>query len=195
MSGGRQGKEGNGAMDVLEAIYQRRSVRSFVDRDVPDEVLWQIIEAGTWAPSAGNMQAWEFVVLKDPEARRKAVDTTDAGITTRAGVTTQEWMLAAPVIVVVCYDLKRMTARYGQKGRELLTKLDCMGCVENMLLAATHFGLGSCVAVGFDPAALKQALPIPKEITPFLLVALGYPAHQPGPPHRLSPQDIVRAVI
>ncbi len=182
-------------MDVMEAIYQRRSVRSFVDKDVPDEVLWQIIEAGTWAPSAGNMQAWEFVILKDPGARQKAVDTTDAGITTRAGVTTQEWMLAAPVIVVVCYDLKRMTARYGQKGRDLLTKLDCMGCVENMLLAATHFGLGSCVAVGFDPGALKRVLPIPKEITPFLLVALGYPAHQPGPPHRLSAQDVVRAVI
>jgi nitroreductase len=182
-------------MDVMETIYQRRSVRSFVDKAVPDDVLWQIIEAGTWAPSAGNMQAWEFVVVKDPEARQKVVDTTDAGITARAGVYTQEWMLAAPVIVVVCYDLKRMTARYGQKGRELLTKLDCMGCVENMLLAATHFGLGSCVAVGFDPLLLKETLPIPKEITPFLLVALGYPAHHPQPPHRLSPQDVVRVVI
>ena len=182
-------------MDVMEAIYQRRSVRSFVEKDVPDEVLWQVIEAGTWAPSAGNMQAWEFVVVKDPAARQKVVDTTDAGITTRAGVTTQVWMLEAPVIVVVCYDLKRMTARYGQKGRDLLTKLDCMGCVQNMLLAATHFGLGSCVAVGFDPDALKQTLPIPKEISPFLLVALGYPSHQPGPPYRLPPQDVVRAVI
>jgi nitroreductase len=182
-------------MDVMQAIHQRRSVRSFVDKAVPDDVLWQIIEAGTWAPSAGNMQAWEFVVVKDPEARRKVVDTTDAGITTRAGVLTQEWMLAAPVIIIVCYDLKRMTARYGQKGRDLLTKLDCMGCVQNMMLAATNLGLGSCVAVGFDSLALKDALPIPREITPFLLVALGYPAHDPQPPHRLSPQDLVRAVF
>lgn len=183
-------------MDVLEAIYQRRSVRTFTDEPVPDELLWQVIEAGTWAASAGNMQAWEFVIAKDPDARRKVVDTTDAGTTARAGVYTQEWMMAAPVIVIVCYDVKRMTARYGPiKGRELLTKLDCMGCVQNMLLAATHLGLGSCVAVGFDPVALKATLPIPKEIEPFLLVPLGYPAYHPQPPFRLPVEDVVRLVI
>jgi len=182
-------------MDVLEAIHQRRSVRSFADKPVPDELVRQIIEAGTWAPSAGNMQAWEFVVVRDREARRKVVDTTDAGSTARAGVNTQEWMMAAPVIVVVCYEVKRMTARYGKKGRELLTLLDCMGCVQNMLLAATHFGLGSCCAVGFDPQALKGALPIPKEITPFLLIALGYPAYHLQPPYRLPVEDVVRLVI
>lgn len=183
-------------MDVLEAIHRRRSVRSFTDEPVPDELVWQIIEAGTWAATAGNMQAWEFVVVKDPEARRKVVDTTGAGTTARGGVYTQEWMMAAPVIVVVCYDVKRMTARYGpKKGRELLTVLDCMGCVQNMMLAATHCGLGSCCAVGFNPQALKEALPVPKEITPFLLVPLGYPAYTPPPPYRLPVEDVVRLVI
>lgn len=183
-------------MDVLEAIHERRSVRSFTDQPVPDELVRQIIEAGTWAPSAGNMQAWEFVVVKDYEARRKVVDTTDAGSTARAGVCTQEWMIAAPVIIVVCYDVKRMTAKYGpEKGRKVLTLLDCMACVQNMLLAATHFGLGSCCVIGFDPRTLKEALPIPKEITPLLLVPLGYPAYHPQPPHRLSFEDVVRLVI
>jgi nitroreductase len=181
-------------MDVLEAIHTRRSVRSFLDKPLPDELLWEIIEAGTWAPSAGSMQAWEFVVVKSVEARRKLVETTTTGTTGRAGVTAQEWLMDAPAIVVVCYDVKRMTARYGQKGRELLTKLDCMGCVENMLLAATHFGLGSCCVVGFDPLALKEALDVPKELTPILLVALGYPAYQPQPPYRLPLDDVVRKV-
>ena len=53
-------------MDVLEAIYQRRSVRSFVDKEVPDEVLLQVIEAGTWAPSAGNMQALSLIHISEP---------------------------------------------------------------------------------------------------------------------------------
>jgi nitroreductase len=182
-------------MDVLEAIHQRRSIRDFLDKPVPDELIWQVIEAGTWAPSAGNMQAWEFVVVKDRQARRKLVDTTDAGITARAGVNTQEWLMEAPAIVVVCYDVKRMGARYGQKGRELMTKLDCMGCVQNMMLAATGLDLGSCCVVGFDPQALKEALPIPKELTPLLLVAMGYPAYHPQPPYRLPPEDVVRLVI
>ena len=182
-------------MDVLEAIHTRRSIREFTAQVVADELVWQIIEAGTWAPSSGNMQAWEFVVVKDPEARRKLVATTDAGIVSRAGVKTQEWILDAPVVVIVCYDVKRMTARYGRKGRELLTHLDCMGCVQNMLLAATHFGLGACPIVGFDPQALKATLPIPAELTPFLLVALGYPQVHPSPPYRLPVEDVVRLVL
>ena len=182
-------------MEVLEAIKKRRSIRKFKDKPVPDELLWQIIETGTWAPSAGNMQAWEFVIVKDPESRRKLVNTTDAGTTARAGVYTQEWILDAPVVIVVCYDVKRMTARYGQKGRELLTKLDCMLCVQNILLAATDFGLGTCCVVGFDPQALVQALDIPKEITPILLIPLGYPDEQPLPPYRLGVDDVVRLVL
>ena len=180
-------------MDVLEAIHRRRSVRSFLDKPVPDDLVKQIVEAGTGAPSAGNMQAWEFVIVR--QARRQVVDCTDAGSTARGGVHTQEWLMSAPVIVVVCYDVKRMTARYGQKGRQLLTVLDCMGCVQNMLLAATYFGLGSCCVVGFDPQKLKQTLPIPKEITPLLLVALGYPAVDPPPPYRLPVEEIVRLEI
>jgi nitroreductase len=182
-------------MDVLEAIRRRRSVRSFVDRPVPDEVVRQIIEAGTWAPSAGNMQAWEFVIVQGDEAERKLVDTTDAGTTARGGVLTQEWIMAAPVVIVVCYELKRMTGRYGQKGRDLLTKLDCMGCVENMILAGVALGLGSCCVVGFDPQALKEALGIPKALTPMLLVPFGYPAYDPPAPYRLPFEDVVRLIL
>lgn len=182
-------------MNVIEAIRQRRSIRSFRDEAVPDELVQSIIEAGTWAPSAGNMQAWEFVIVKDEDAKQKLVSTTDAGTTARAGIETQVWINDAPVVVVVCYDVKRMTARYGTKGRELLTKLDCMGCVQNMLLAATHYGLGSCCVVGFDPEALKHVLDIPKELTPLLLVPLGYADQQPDPPYRLPLEDVVRLVI
>jgi nitroreductase len=182
-------------MDVFEAIAKRRSIRSFTDQLVPDEVLRCILEAGTRAPSAGNMQAWEFVIVKDPAARRLLVDCTDAGNTARGGVYTQEWILQAPVVVVVCYDVKRMTGRYGTKGRTLMTLMDCMLCVENMALAATALGLGSCCVVGFYPDRLKQVLPIPKEITPLLLLPLGYPANEPSETYRLPLEDVVRLVI
>jgi nitroreductase len=182
-------------MDVLEAIHQRRSIRSFTDQPVLEDILRQILEAGTAAPSAGNMQAWEFVIIKDPTARRKLVDTTDAGRTARGGIYTQEWIMQAPVVVVVCYDVKRMTGRYGRKGRTLMTIMDCMLCVENMILAAVHFGLGTCCVVGFSPEKLKELLPIPKEITPVLLVPMGYPAEDPAPPYRLPLDDLIRLTI
>jgi nitroreductase len=141
------------------------------------------------------MQAWEFVVVKSPHEKRKLVETTDAGIVSRGGVNTQTWILDAPVVVVVCYDVKRMTARYGRKGRELLTILDCMACAENMLLAATGLGVGSCPVIGFDPVALKGALPIPAELTPLLLVVLGYSKYAVQPPYRLPIEDVVRLVL
>lgn len=182
-------------MDVLEAIHRRRSVRDFLNQPVPDDVIRQIIEAGTWAPSSGNMQAWEFVIAKSDAARRRVVDTTDAGTTSRGGVHTQEWIMTAPVIIVVCYDVKRMTARYGLKGRQLMTLLDCMGAAENMLLAATGLGVASCCVIGFTPQRLKETLPIPKEITPLLLIPMGYTAVAPLPPHRLAVDDVVRAIL
>ena len=156
----------------------------------------KVLEAGTRAPSAGNMQAWEFVIVKDPAARRKLVDTTDAGVTARCGINTQEWIMQAPVVVVVCYDVKRMTGRYGRKGRTLMTIMDCMLCVENIVLAATHFGLGTCCVVGFDAVRLKAALPIPKEITPLLLVPMGYPSKPPpSAAYRLPVDDLIRLVL
>ena len=182
-------------MDVLEAIHKRRSIRSFTDQSVPMDILYQILEAGICAPSAGNMQPWEFVIIKDPVAKRKLVDTTDAGNTARGGVYTQEWIMQAPVVIVVCYDVKRMAGRYGHKGRTMMTIMDCMLCVENIQLAITHFGLGSCCVIGFDPKHLKEVLPIPKEITPLLLVPLGYPAQTPSAPYRLPLEDVVRLVI
>lgn len=182
-------------MDVLEAIYSRRSIRSFNEQPVPDDLLYQILSAGTRAPSAGNMQAWEFVLVRSEEGKRKLVDTTDAGLTAHGGIHTQEWIMQAPVVVIVCSDLKRMTGRYGQKGRSLMTIMDCMLCVENMLLAATHFGLGTCCVVGFDAEKLKEVLPIPKEIKPLLLIPLGYPTHQPAATYRLPVEDLIRLEI
>ena len=140
------------------------------------------------------MQAWEFIIVQDAEARRKVVDTTSAGATARGGVYTQEWMMTAPVIVIVCYNSKRMRVRYRERG-EKLAMLDCMGCVQNMLLAATQLGLGSCCVIGFDPQILNESLPIPKEITPLLLVPLGYGAYLPRPPYRLPFEDVVRLVV
>ena len=143
------------------------------------------------------MQAWEFVILKDPDARRKLVDTTDNGNTARAGVYTQEWIMQAPVVVVVCYDVKRMTGRYGQKGRNLLTIMDCMLCVENMVLAATHFGLGTCCVVGFDPKQLKDQPANPQGNHPAAAGSAGLPCSRrakapvPDPGERINPAGAV----
>jgi len=58
---------------VLEAIKKRRSVRSYQDKEIPEDVLQQVLEAGRLAPSANNKQHWKFIVVKDEDLRKKLV--------------------------------------------------------------------------------------------------------------------------
>ncbi len=58
-------------MNVLEAIQSRRSVRKWLPKPVPDDLLEKILEAGRWAPSAGNFQPWAFVVIQDPKTKER----------------------------------------------------------------------------------------------------------------------------
>ncbi|BDZ66889.1 hypothetical protein GCM10025860_03370 [Methanobacterium ferruginis] len=60
-------------MDVFEAISQRRSIRKFKDKDVDDTMILQIIQGGIWAPSAGNLQSWEIILVKNPETKKNYV--------------------------------------------------------------------------------------------------------------------------
>lgn len=57
-------------MDVLEAIKGRRSVRAFKSEDVPLEIVEKLIDAARWAPSAGNIQPWEFIIVRKPEIKK-----------------------------------------------------------------------------------------------------------------------------
>jgi len=181
-------------MDVFECIQYRRSIRRFTEQKVTTTEVRRILEAGIAAPSAGNMQAREFVLIETYENRRKVAEVTDTGITARGGVLHQEWIANAPLIVVICYEHKRMAARYGEKGRREMTLLDCMGVAQNMMLAVTALYLGSTCVIGFDPQALKQAIPIPVELTPYLLLPIGHPSEHPDKVFRFKIEEMIRGV-
>lgn len=181
-------------MEVFACMRERRSIRDFTGEGVSDDQLHAILEAGTMAPSAGNMQAREFVIVRSPEARQAVADTTDAGITARGEELTQRWIAHADVIIVICYDPRRMGARYGDKGRGDMSKLDCMGVAQNMMLAVTALGLGSTCVIGFDAHRLSEVLAIPAELTPFLLLPVGRPVGKPQDVYRLDHEELIRFV-
>lgn len=179
-------------MDFFDCVRNRRSIRRFTGEKVTEEELESILQAGIAAPSAGNMQAREFVLLRTDESIAAAASTTDAGGTSRGGVVIQEWVAKADVIVVICYEEKRMAARYGEKGRRVMTQLDCMGVAQNMMLAVTALGLGTTCVIGFDPGKLKNLLPVPPELTPMLMLPIGRPAESPEPVSRLDLEKLIR---
>ncbi len=153
-------------MDALEAIRSRISVRKFDPTPLSRQELYKILDAARWAPSAGNLQCWEFILVEEEE--RKAL-VAEACLN-------QGWIAGAPTVVVVCADTERSALRYGERGKYFYSLLETSAAVENMLVAATSQGIGSCFAAGFDEAELARILDLPAAVTPIAVVPLGYPA-------------------
>lgn len=162
-------------MDLFEAIRGRRSVRRYLPDPVPEGDLRRILEAAIWAPSAGNLQSWEFVVVRDP-ARKEALARAAYG---------QGFVAQAPAVVVVCADRARSASEYGRRGWELYSIQDAAAATQNMLLAAHALGYGSCWVGAFDEGEVSRILGLPPRVRPLAIVPIGRPAEEPEPPPRL----------
>ncbi len=168
--------------DVLDAIRERRSVRRFQSRPVPDATVGRLVEAAVLAPSAGNVQAWHFFVVKDEE-RRKAL---------AAAAHHQLFVAQAPVAVVVCADLPRIANRYGGRGTSLYVFQDTAAAVQNLLLAATAFGLATCWVGSFDEDAVARVVEIDGvNLRPVAVIPVGYPAEEPAQRPRRPIDEVV----
>ena len=167
-------------MNVLEAIKKRRSVRRFLKEDVSDEALTELLDAMRWAPSAGNLQPWEFVVVRDAEVKKSVADASR-----------QDWIAEAPVVVVVCASPDRSSPRYGDRGISLYCLQDTAAATQNLHLAAVEKGLGSCWVGAFDEGGVAQAIGAPRGVRPVAVVPVGRPAETPVPRPRRSLEEIV----
>ena len=152
------------ANPTLDALYARRSVRNYQARPVERKKLVTLLEAAMAAPSACNIQPWEFIVVTEPE-RVAAIKET----ITKWG----NWN--APVIIAVC-GVPELIPWPGDDGQ-----LDCAAAIENILVAAPSLGLGGVWVGGFNANAIREVLGIPNEIVPNGLVYVGYPAEEPEP--------------
>lgn len=135
----------------------------------------KVLEAGTWAPSSGNVQNWLFVIVRNPALQ---LSLSEACLN-------QYWMTSAPVFVVVCVDTTRVKSRYPVRG-DLYNLLNAGACVENVLLQARAEGLASCWVSAFDDLAVKNILRLPDEVKPVAVLPLGYPGERVPPPKRVG---------
>lgn len=168
---------------IPDVILKRASVRSFLPDPVPQEYIIQMLTAGTLAPSSGNMQPWEFIVVQDPEQKQELVTCTYIGYFSK-GSNYQQWIGDAGVVFVVCANQKRTVARYGQDGKEW-SIIDVSAATENILLTATALGLGACWVGGFNEARVKQLLDIPAYVKIIGLIPVGYPLEQTERKYRM----------
>ncbi|MGE5528399.1 MAG: nitroreductase family protein [Patescibacteria group bacterium] len=170
--------------DVIDAIKERRTIRKFAADPLPEATIGRLIEAARCAPSAGNIQPWHFSVVLNGEVRRRLAEAAHG----------QEFLGEAPVCVVVSAEPGRSAASYGRRGESLYCLQDTAAAVQNMLLAATGYGLGSAWVGAFDEEAVREAANLPESFRPVALVALGHPAEE-GEETPLRAQEEVAEII
>lgn len=152
-------------MEALEAIFARRSVRSYQSTPVPEELVNLVLQAAFSAPSGHNVRPWHIVVVTDPSLRRGLART-------------HRWSFfchQAPVVLVVC----------GDQQKSPFWIEDCAAATENALIAAAAVGLGSCwIGIRQDPGSqrhVRELLQLPENLGVLSLVTLGYPAEETIP--------------
>lgn len=165
-------------METICCIKTRRSVRNFKPDKIPDEILGKILESATWAPSSGNLQNWEFVIVKDSVLKESVSRNCR-----------QDFIKKAPVVIVVCSNRKKI-ANYGKRGEEFFGVQNTAAAVQNILLSAHSLGIGTCWIGAFDDSKLSEILAIPNHVQPVAVVPMGYPEGKPRQTQRMPAEDV-----
>ena len=158
-------------MSVLEAIEKRRSIRKYKPISIPLEDLKKILEAGRLAPSASNRQAWSFIVVQNRYQKKLLVETAAKRVS----------IIDAGVIVVALAD-PEVSPKWG--------RLDVMIAVENMVLASTSLGYGTCWMGASEEEPIKKVLGIPEKFSVVVLLSIGISDEVPGPTPRKDFSEI-----
>ena len=161
----------------MDPVLARRSVRKYTDEAVSEGDVEYLLRAAMAAPSAGNQQPWQFVVIRERE-------TLDAIPEFHPYA---QMLREAPLCIVVC-------GKSGDYGDFWVQ--DCSAAVENILVAGTSRGLGTCW-LGLYPAPdrpsqVRELLGIPEQVTPLAAIAVGHPAEHPPPSDRYDETRIHR---
>jgi len=168
-------------LDVFEAIKKRRSVRAYTNEEVSEGDVEKLIEAARLAPSAGNIQPWEFVIVRNAETKRKLA----------TAALHQTFIEESPVVIVVCADVARSSWGYGSRGANLYCLQDTAAATENILLAAQALGLATCWVGAFHEDEVAKVVNTPRNVRPVAIVPVGRPAEKPRAPPKTSLREIV----
>ncbi|MGB9642914.1 MAG: nitroreductase family protein [Candidatus Ratteibacteria bacterium] len=158
--------------EFLKVIKNRRSVRNFVQKDIPENIIRDIVDCGRLAPTARNLQPWTFVIIREKQTLTQLADITDYG---------KFLADASCCILVFCQDTKYYLE-------------DGCAATENILIAAQSYGIGSCWIAGdkkpYAPRIAKM-VKAPDGMKLVSIIAMGYPAEIPNPPKK-SLEDVIK---
>lgn len=186
----------------MNLIKTRRSIKTYLPKEVPKRAIYKILDAGRWAPSAHNAQPWRFIVVTDSRVRRKlakamagewdedmVTDGVPPSIRRRVVEGSIERFTDAPVLIIASTtmeDMDKYPDEDRQKTEYTMATQSLAAAVQNMLLAAHSVGLGSCwfCAPLYCQDVVRRVLKVPDNVEPQALITLGYPSETVDSPPR-----------
>lgn len=153
-------------MDVFTAIGQRKSIRAYLDREIEEEKLLRVLEAGRLAPSAKNAQEWRFIVVRDPEIKKRLAKAAYG----------QKFVEQAGAVLAGCAVSPDYVMPCGQHAYTV----DVSIAFSFMMLEAWELGLGTCWLGAFLEDEVKEILNVPDAMRVVVLMPIGYPAEGAG---------------
>jgi len=166
-------------MEFYDVIKKRKSIRKYKPVPIADEVIKRILDAGRMAPSAKNYQPWHFIVIRDPEIKKKVAEACS----------NQFFIADADVIICGCAFEK---VAWGRMGNYMAAwPHDLSIALEHVILAATNEGLGTCWIGKFDEGMVRDVLEIPDGVRVVALTPVGVPAEEAKDRGRLNLEEII----
>jgi nitroreductase len=154
-------------MDVEKAIKERRSIRKYLDKKISFDKIGKILEAGTYAPSSGNIQNWLFILVRDKQKKEEIA----------AACLKQYWMTTSYIYIIICNDTQKIE-KYGNRGKLYATQ-NCALAAQNMMLTAQSLNLSTCFVGAFEPLTVSRILKLPPNLIPEIILTLGYADEKP----------------
>ena len=176
-------------MHFLDLVRKRRSVRTYLQRPVPRQIIDRCIEAARWAPSACNSQPWSFIVVDDEKVKDTLAAKAFSGV---YGI--NAFVREAPVIIAVVTERSAYAARLGSYFRGTRYNLIDIGIAcEHLVLQAAEEGLGTCWLGWFNERAVKRVLGLARSAKVDILICLGYPKEEaPSEKRRKTLEEVRR---
>lgn len=170
--------------DVFDCMRESHSVRYFKPDAIPEPTLTRILEAGCWAPSAGNLQPWYFYVVAGQSRKQQLAEACFD----------QVQVADAPAVIVILADPARSNERYAERGAQLYCIQDTACAAENMILAAEGLGIKSCWVGAFDETAVQEIVEAPPRLRAVAILCLGYSDEASPAKERLRINDVVKFI-
>jgi nitroreductase len=168
-------------MDFFKLIEERHSMRAFADKPVEEDKVKRILEVANHAPSAGNLQGYEIFVVRAAEQKEGMV----------AAAFDQKFIAEAPVALVFCANPTRSAVWYKERGERLYSVQDATIACTYAMLAATALGLSTVWVGAFEENGVRQAVGIPADLVPVVILPIGYAGKPPRETPRRELKDLV----